>query len=382
MKSAVQIDGVPVAAARAPLGPCWLRAALDVLAGAGTPSRARWLLPVLAVFLLAAATASLAVGAMAIPPGRILSILAAQVGLDLPWSFTELEAAVLLQVRAPRVALGALAGGGLALGGVLMQALFRNPLADPGLIGVASGSAMASAALTVAGPLLLPPLLLHSAFTLPLAACVGGWLVAVLVVRLAQRLGHTRVEHLLLAGIAVNALAGAAIGLLMLVANDAQMRELAFWSFGSLGRATWQVLPVLLLAILPGLLLARRLAPSLNALLLGESEAALLGVRVERVKRLAIVLTCFAVGTTVAFTGLIGFVGLVVPHVVRLLAGPDHRRLLPASVLLGAALLLLADLISRTLAAPIELPIGLVTALLGAPFFLALLLRDRRREIA
>ena len=380
MKTAALQHVAPVS--RTPVGPCWLRAALRVMDGTDTPGRARWMIPALAALLLVAVCAGLGAGAVSIAPGRMLSILAAQLGIDLPWTYSAREEAVLLHIRAPRVLLGALAGSGLAVGGVLMQALFRNPLADPGLIGVASGAAMASAALTVLGPLVLPAFLLHAVFTLPVAACAGGWIVSVLVVALARRLGHTRVEHLLLAGIAVNALAGAAIGLLMLVANDAQMRELAFWSFGSLGRARWTIMPVLLLAIVPSLLFGRRMAPWLNALLLGENEAALLGVPVERVKRAAIVLTCLAVGSAVAFTGLIGFVGLVVPHLVRLAAGSDHRRLLPASALLGASLLLLADLVSRTLAAPVELPIGLVTALLGAPFFLALLLRDRRKEAA
>jgi iron complex transport system permease protein len=363
--------------------PSTIALASDTLAaeqGCLHPPR-RWLIPLLAGFLVLVMLTGLAVGAMTITPGSLLSILASTAGIELPWSFSEQEAVVLLHIRAPRVVLGAVTGAALALGGVLMQALFRNPLADPGLIGVSSGAAMAAAFMTVLGPAFLPAFGISVYAAMPVAAFLGGWLMAVLAVGLARRFGQTRIEHVLLAGIAINALSGSAIGLLMLVANDAQLREVAFWSFGSLGRATWPVIPVLLLLTLPILMLARPFAPWLNALLLGEGEATLLGVPVEQLKRGAILFTCLAVGGSVAFTGLIGFVGLVVPHVVRLITGPDHRVLIPASALLGAALLPLADLLARTVAAPVELPIGLVTALLGAPFFLALLKRDHNREM-
>jgi len=340
----------------------------------------RWLLPGLGILLGAVLLASLGIGAVPISPGQVLSILLAPLGIDLPWTFTDREAAVLFHIRAPRVAAGVLTGASLALGGVLMQALFRNPLAEPALIGVSSGAAMAAAALTVLGPLFLSQLGIPVTYLLPIVAFLGGWAVTAIVVRIAHCWGRIRVDHLLLAGIAMNAMAGAAIGVLMLIANDAQLREVAFWSFGSLGRADWTIVPILLVLTLPIFLFAKRYAPWFNALLLGEGEAALLGVPVEGLKRAAILLTCIAIGGAVAFTGLIGFVGLVVPHVIRLISGPDHRRLVPASALLGAALLPLADLLSRTVAAPIELPIGLVTALLGAPFFLYLLLREQRRE--
>jgi iron complex transport system permease protein len=349
---------------------------------AATP--APWLLPALATGLAGVLVAGLAIGAMSISPGSLLALLAFPLGLDLPWTFTAQEAMVVWQIRLPRLLAGALTGAALALGGVLMQALFRNPLADPGLIGVSSGAAAAAALVTVAAPWLaatLPALPLSLA--LPMGAFAGGATVALIVLRIARRFGHTRMEYLLLAGIAVNALAGAVIGLVMLIANDAQLREVAFWSMGSLGRADATVVGLLALALLPLLLLAPPRAPWLNALLLGDEEAALLGVPVENTKRAALMLTCLAVGAAVAFTGLIGFVGLVAPHLVRLIAGPDHRRLLPAAALLGAILLPLADLIARTVVAPIELPIGLVTALLGAPFFLYLLLRNQRiREAA
>lgn len=356
--------------------------ALNPPLAAFRPSPERWLVPALAVLFGAVLVAGLGIGALPISPGQVLAILARPLGIELPWSFTEREVSVLLHIRAPRILVGALAGAALALGGTLMQALFRNPLADPTLIGVSSGAAAAAAAVTVVGPAFLPLLGLSPLYVMPVAAFLGGWVVTALVMKVAHAAGRIRVDHLLLAGIALNAMAFSAIGVLMLIADDAQLREVAFWNFGSLGRADWSVAPILLALVLPILCWGRVHAPSLNALLLGEGEAALLGVPVERVKRVAVLLTCVAVGATISFTGLIGFVGLVAPHIVRLLGGPDHRLLIPASALLGAMLLPLADILSRTVAAPVELPIGLVTALLGAPFFLYLLIREQRREAA
>lgn len=340
----------------------------------------RWLAPALAAGLLGVMAAGLLTGAVEIPLTGIVAILADEVGLATPWTFTEREALVLIELRMPRVLAGVLAGAALALGGVFMQALFRNPLADPGLIGVSSGAAMAAAGYMVLGAAIPWLDTLPTLWALPAVAFTGGLAVTMVVTRIARLMGETRVEHLLLAGIAINALAVAVIGVMMLIADDAQLREVTFWSFGSLGRVDWSVIGILAVTTLPILVVSMGIHPWLNALLLGESEAAFLGVPVEALKRGMLVVTCVSVGATVAFTGLIGFVGLVVPHLIRLMAGPSHRWLIPASALLGGALLTLADVFARTVAAPVELPIGLVTALLGAPFFLALLLRDRRGE--
>jgi iron complex transport system permease protein len=343
------------------------------------PDPRRLLAPVLMLALLGVMLISLSSGAFELSPSTIVAILAGEFGWSTTWTYTEREALVLLQLRAPRVLAGVLTGAALAMGGVLMQALFRNPLADPALIGVSSGAAMAASAYLVVGAMV--PLLhqLPIWWALPLVAFAGGMAVTLAVTRIACMTGQTRVEHLLLAGIAINALAGAVIGMLMLVANDAQLREVAFWSFGSLGRADWPVIGVLAVTTLPMLAIALILHPWLNALLLGENEASFLGVPVEALKRGLLAMTCIAVGSAVAFTGLIGFVGLVVPHLIRMIAGPHHRWLVPCSALLGGALLTLADWGARTVAAPVELPIGLVTALLGAPFFLVLLMRDRKQ---
>lgn len=331
------------------------------------------------VALVAVLVLSVGVGSVAIAPREVVAILARALGLDLGVAFTAQQELVLLHIRLPRVLLGALVGGALGVSGALMQGLFRNPLAEPGLVGVSAGAGLFAVAFIVLGAgLALPPLV--AAHALALAAFAGGLATTLTVYRLATRGGQTAVATLLLAGVALAALAGAGTGLLLFVADDAQIRTVTFWSLGSLGGASWTALggsaPFLLLAIAAAPLLAR----PLNALLLGESEAFHLGVRVERVKRMTVVVTALGVGAAVAAAGVIGFVGLVVPHVVRLALGPDHRVVLPGSALLGAVLLPLADLVARTLVAPAELPIGIVTALAGAPFFLWLLLRHRPGE--
>ena len=283
------------------------------------------------------------------------------------------------QIRLPRTLLGLSVGAVLALCGVAMQGLFRNPLADPGLVGVSSGAALGAALVIVGsaslgwglGPLWLQPYLLS------LAAFAGGLGVTAVVYRLGRRDGQTSVAAMLLAGVALSALAGALIGLFTYLADDATLRSLTFWNMGSLNGASYARLwPLLLVGVGVAIWLPRR-ATALNALLLGESEARHLGFEVERLKRELVLCTALGVGAAVAAAGLIGFIGLVVPHLLRLLVGPDHRILLPASAMAGAALLLLADLLARLLLAPAELPIGIITALLGAPFFLYLLVRGR-----
>lgn len=289
----------------------------------------------------------------------------------------EASALVFNHIRLPRLVLAVMAGAALAMAGAIMQGLFRNPLADPGLIGVSSGAALAAGITIVMGALWWPelPRALGS-WTLVLMAFLGGLAVTMLIYSLSQGEGGTRVGQMLLAGIAVNALAGAGLGLLNYLATDEQLRNLQFWLMGSLGAARWSavwlVSGLCLVAFIAGL----RLTQALNALALGEAQATLLGVAVERVKRQAVVITALAVGVVTATTGIIGFVGLVAPHMVRLMCGPDHRWVLPGSALLGASLVLLADAAARTVVAPAELPLGVLTAMVGVPFFL-LLLRGR-----
>ena len=284
---------------------------------------------------------------------------------------------VLLDIRFPRLALGLAVGAALAVSGVLLQGLFRNPLADPGIVGVSAGAGLGAVLAIVLGGLLPAGVAaLFGSWLVPLAAGLGGWATTLLLYRVATNGKRTEVATMLLAGIALSALAGAATGVLTYLADDRQLRDLTFWGMGSLAGATWTKLtaaaPLMCLAIV----LAPRLARGLNALALGEAQAAHMGVDVQRLKRLAIFATAAAAGAAVAVSGGIGFVGLVVPHLLRQIQGPDHRQLLPNAALLGAGLLVLADLFSRTIVAPAELPIGIVTALIGAPVFLWMLVHN------
>lgn len=352
--------------------------------------RRRLAVPVLAALVLAVALLSATTGAVRVPFRQLVAVLVEPTGLALPWAGDEQQRAVLWAIRLPRIALAALVGATLATAGAALQGMFRNPLADPGLIGVSSGASLAavavivlgarlagSAAVQVAGPL--------ATLLLPGAAFLGGLLATLGVLRLS-RVGRgdgvptdarSAAATMLLCGIAVNAIAGAGIGLLVYLSTDQQLRDITFWSLGSVGGATWQAVALALPFALATLVGLPRLAPQLDLLLLGEAEAGHLGVRVERLKRWTMVLSALGVGAAVAFTGLIGFVGLVVPHLLRLAHGPGHARLLRTAPLLGAALLMLADLVARTIVAPSELPIGVVTAAIGGPFFLWLLLRER-----
>lgn len=338
---------------------------------------ARVLLAALSLLLLLAFWLALALGPVRLPLLDTLQALWQLSGLPALGGEVAQAELIVGQIRLPRALLGLCVGAVLALSGVAMQGLFRNPLADPGLIGVSSGAALGAALAIVGGaafgglPSALAPYLLSA------CAFAGGLGVTALVYRLGRRDGQTSVATMLLAGIALTALAGAAIGLFTYLADDVTLRTLTFWNLGSLNGASYARLwPLLLVTAAVALWLPRR-ARALNALLLGESEARHLGFAVERLKRELVFCTALGVGAAVAAAGMIGFIGLVVPHLMRLLVGPDHRLLLPASALAGASLLLLADLLARLLLAPAELPIGIVTALLGAPFFIYLLLRGR-----
>lgn len=343
-----------------------------------SPFSTRPLFIALGLLLVLVLWLSLALGPVSLPLGDTLRAALRLLGLPFAADASVQQAELILsQIRMPRTLLGLAVGMVLALCGVAMQGLFRNPLADPGLVGVSSGAALGAAVAIVGGAVFggLPEA--FAPYLLSACAFVGGLLVTALVYRLGRRDGQTNVATMLLAGIALTALAGAAIGLFTYLADDATLRTLTFWNLGSLNGASYARLWPLLLATLAVALWLPRRARALNALLLGESEARHLGFDVERLKRELVFCTALGVGAAVAAAGLIGFIGLVVPHLMRLLVGPDHRLLLPASALAGASLLLLADLVARLALAPAELPIGIVTALIGAPFFLYLLVRGR-----
>lgn len=334
------------------------------------------LLLVLLVVLLVVAAGR---GAYPISPSEVIAILADKLGVGYG-GFEPQQMGVLWTIRLPRVVLGALVGALLGMAGATMQSLFRNPLADPGLIGVSSGAALAVALTIVFGNLWFPLLVTQLGFAmLPSAAFLGGVVTTVLVYRIGRTSYGVSVAAMLLAGIALNAIALAMIGVATYAATDDQLRTLTFWNLGSLGGATWPVVGVVGTGGAIALLGMWTLRAPLNAMALGEAEARHLGVPVDRLKTLSIVFSALAVGMAVAFCGIIGFLGLIAPHCIRLIAGPDARLVMPGAALLGASLAVGADLIARIVVAPAEMPIGVLTALIGAPFFLLLLLRAKGR---
>lgn len=344
------------------------------------PSRGAVGLGLLGAGALLAAGAGLCSGALPITAGELWQIAAvgpttAPVGL-------ETAATVVWSLRLPRVLLGLAVGAALAGAGATLQGVFRNPLADPGVVGASAGAALGAALVIVLprAPVALAPAAaaLLDLIGVPGAAFVGAAAAGLLALRLGRRGGQTRVSELLLVGVALNALCGAGLGLLMAISDEVALRDLSFWMLGALGGATWPMVALTLPVVMIGLALALPLAPSLDALALGEGPAAHLGVRVERVKAVGLGLSAALVGVAVAAAGMIGFVGLAAPHLVRLLLGPSHRLGLPGSALLGAGLLVAADTLARLALAPVELPVGVLTTLLGAPLFFGLLLRDRR----
>ena len=333
-------------------------------------ARARRLTGLLAALLAVMSVASLGWGAAGTSLWGALLDLAAGRGL------TPLDRLGRWAVRLPRLVRCIRMGAALAVSGAVMQGLFRNPLADPGIAGISAGASLAAIAAIVLGGLLPAAVLtLAGDYLVAFAAFLGSWGTTLLLYRVSTRHGQTSVATMLLAGIALTALALALVGVLTYLADDRQLRDLSFWQMGSLAGATWgKVLaaaPVIALALGAAPLLAR----GLNGLALGEAAAAHIGIPVQRVKNAAILTVAAATGAAVAVSGGIGFIGIVVPHVLRLSSGPDHHSLLPNAALLGAGMLLAADMIARTVLAPAELPIGIVTAILGAPVFLWILLK-------
>lgn len=287
---------------------------------------------------------------------------------------------VLWSVRMPRLLLAALVGAGLSMVGAALQGLFRNPLADAGLIGISSGAMLCAALAIVVAPALLPentPAAVLNGLMLG-GAFIGGLLAVIAVYRLGVRNGRVQMSIMLLAGIALASFAAALTGYLIYQSDDNQLRDLTFWTLGSISGAAWWQVGLLAGALLVGAWALLRETRTLNALGLGDREAALLGLDVERCKKVVIGSSALIVGVSIAFTGIIGFVGLIIPHALRLLIGSDFRTLLPTSAILGGIFMAFTDTLARTVVAPAELPIGILTALLGAPFFIWLLLRQQK----
>jgi iron complex transport system permease protein len=337
---------------------------------------AQLLILVLIVVAAAMFAASIMTGAADASLSNVLRWLLGMEGAEQALSVR--DRIIILDIRLPRAVLGLMVGASLAVSGAVMQGLFRNPLADPGLVGVSSGASLGAVLLIVLGSSFFGPLFaIFGFYALPVAAFVGGLITTLLLYKIATRSGQTSVATMLLAGIALGALAGAVTGVLIFMADDKQLRDLTFWGLGSLAGANRMKILSAGPIILVSLAVVPFLARGLNALTLGEAAAFHLGIPVQRLKNIAIVSVAASTGASVAVSGGIGFVGIVVPHVLRMLIGPDHRYLLPASALLGGTLLIFADMIARTIVPPAELPIGIITAFAGAPFFLWILLRGR-----
>lgn len=287
-----------------------------------------------------------------------------------------LDQRIFTEIRLPRAILCLLVGAALGVGGTLMQALFRNPIVEPGLVGTSSGAAFGAAVFFVLGGVFKFE---ASQWTLPIAACAGGVVSTYMVFALAQTesTGRSSIVMLLLTGLAVNALFMSGIGFMAYIARDPQARSITFWNLGTLSGANWTAVAIVGIATVGGTLAAFRYAKELNALMIGEEEATYLGVNVNRLKWIVLTINVVIVAVATAFTGVIGFVGLIVPHILRMLKGADNRFLIVGSALMGGTLLSVADLVARLSLRPAELPIGIVTSVVGVPVFLSLL---RRRE--
>ncbi|MGW3435664.1 FecCD family ABC transporter permease [Streptomyces bacillaris] len=327
----------------------------------------------LSLALLAGCLLSAAIGAYSIPIGDVLGSLQHRMGLG-GQPLDRVGESVLWNVRLPRVVLALLVGASLGCAGALMQGVFGNPLAEPGVIGISAGAAVGAVASIALG------LTFFGNWTITVFAFIAGLATVLLVYTLSRSGGRTEVVTLILTGIAVNAFAGALIGLFIFFADNAQITQITFWQLGSLSQATWPKVLAVLPCALAGLLIAPFYARKLDLLALGERPARHLGVDVERLRITLVLVVALLTAAAVAVAGIISFVGLLVPHLLRMANGPGHRFLVPGSALGGALVLVAGDLAARTVAAPAELPLGVLTALFGSPFFFWLLRRTRRKQ--
>ena len=344
---------------------------------ARTAGRGRYLFATagMVVALFICALVGLMIGSVSIPAGTAASIVVHWLsgGLLSTPDWREAHEIIIVETRIPRVILAAVVGASLGVSGMVIQAIVRNPLAGPSILGVSSGAATGAVIVMRFGLVAL------GAFTLHIAAFLGGLAALSIVFWVARTGGQMTPTRLVLAGVAMSAVLSAVTSLLVLTSPDPQLAaRVLFWTLGGFGSAQWTLLPIPVGALVLGLAIMLVQARRLNLLMAGDESAVALGLDVERFRRAMFVLTAALTGISVAVSGVIGFVGLIMPHIVRLLVGSDHRRALPAVALLGASFTIVADLVARSIIAPLELPVGIVTALVGGPFFIWLLRRDAR----
>jgi len=342
----------------------------------------RLLYLILIIVLLFTVGFSLSIGAFNIPLGDVCLTMAHKLGFCKNSPVDELYAGVIDLVRWPRTLLGLLAGAALGISGAAIQAIFRNPLAEPGLIGISAGASLVASSIIAFESLLFASLgQLFGHYLLAVGAFAGAGFATWAVYRISLYEGKPHIGTMLLAGVAINALAGSLTGLVSFYADEQQLRSITFWMLGSLGGASWNTILTILPFVTFALICLPLMAKSMNTFALGEQEAQQLGQNPNKIKLRIVLVATLAVGATVSVSGIIGFIGLLVPHAVRLLGGADNRFVLPASALLGSIVLTVADLIARTIAVPSEIPIGVVTALLGTPLFLFILIRDKKKIV-
>ncbi len=325
---------------------------------------------------------STTIGPVKISMLQIVDILFDSININTNLSSSEISQAfktVVIDIRLPRILMGIIVGIALGISGAILQGLFRNPLIDPGFIGVSSGAAIGAMFVIMFSQLIAIENNFYIQFLLPVFAMSGGLVTTILVYKMSQMSGKTNIMAMLLSGIAVNAFSGSIIGFLVYRASDMELRSFTFWTLGSLDNSNWLIVSIAFILILIPIIISTKLRKKLDVFMLGDAEAGYLGLNIEKLKKKIILIAALMVGTTVAFCGMIGFIGLVTPHLVRLIMGPSHKTLIFGSAILGAIILILADFISRIIIAPAQLPIGIITSALGAPFFLWLIVSQKQK---
>lgn len=336
--------------------------------------RGAWVVVVTSVLLVVGVLLSAGLGQLPIGPAEVVGSILKAIGIDNAWApHDRLIEQTLWQIRFPRVMMSLLVGAALAVAGGVMQAIFGNPLAEPGVVGVSSGAALGAAGAITFG------LSVFGGWTIAAFAFLGGLAATLVVYATARAQGRTEVVTLLLTGIAVNAFVGAGLALIMFAGDTASREQIVFWQLGSINGSRWNEVAIVAIVGVVAAAVSLKLAPQYDLLSLGDRTASHLGVKVERLRIWSVVLVALLTGVGVAFVGIIAFVGLVVPHLVRMILGPAHRWLLVCSIIGGATLLVYADLLARTIVPSADLPIGMLTSLVGGPFFYWLIRRNRRR---